>query len=46
MEGMGLGLSIAREIIMAHGGEISLQSTPGAGSRFTLQIPIEVLHET
>jgi two-component system sensor histidine kinase BaeS len=45
VEGMGLGLSIAREIIMAHGGEINLQSSPGAGSRFTLQIPIEVLHE-
>ncbi len=43
VEGMGLGLSIAREIIAAHGGEIKLESEPGSGSRFTLQIPVEVL---
>jgi len=41
VEGMGLGLSIAREIIQAHGGEIKLESTPGAGSRFILQVPME-----
>jgi two-component system sensor histidine kinase BaeS len=41
VEGMGLGLSIAREIILAHGGEIKLESTPGAGSRFTLHIPVD-----
>jgi signal transduction histidine kinase len=43
VEGMGLGLSIAREIIVAHGGEIKLESSPGTGSRFTLQIPVDVL---
>ena len=41
VEGMGLGLSIAREIVAAHGGEIQVDSTPGAGSRFLLQIPID-----
>jgi signal transduction histidine kinase len=42
---MGLGLSIAREIILAHGGEIKLESTPGAGSRFILQMPVEIQSE-
>lgn len=45
VEGMGLGLSIAREIIAAHGGEIKLESTPGAGSRFILQLPVDVQSE-
>lgn len=40
VEGMGLGLNIAREIILAHGGEIRLESGPGAGSRFIMQIPV------
>ena len=41
VEGMGLGLSIAREIILAHGGEIKLESTPGMGSRFILEMPVD-----
>jgi two-component system sensor histidine kinase BaeS len=45
VQGMGLGLSIARDIITAHGGEIGLQSMPGSGSRFTLRMPIEVPNE-
>ena len=45
VEGMGLGLSIARDIIMAHGGEIKVESTPGTGSRFIMQIPVEIQHE-
>ena len=43
VEGMGLGLSIARDIISAHGGEIKVTSPPGGGSTFILQIPVEVL---
>jgi signal transduction histidine kinase len=39
VEGMGLGLSIANDIIAAHGGEIKLETTPGRGSQFTLRIP-------
>src|SRR5215212_130609 len=42
VEGMGLGLSIAREILVAHGGDISLESTPSAGSRFILQLPVNI----
>lgn len=37
--GAGLGLSIARQIAEAHGGEIEAKSKPGKGSTFTLRIP-------
>lgn len=38
-EGMGLGLSIARDLVRAHGGELRLASKPGEGSRFVIEIP-------
>ena len=38
-QGMGLGLSIAQDLIVAHGGEIHLESQPGKGSKFTISIP-------
>jgi len=38
-DGVGLGLSIARQIARAHGGEIEVKSEPGEGSTFILRIP-------
>ena len=37
--GLGLGLFISRQIISRHGGQISVTSTPGSGSRFVVEIP-------
>ena len=39
-QGVGLGLSIATDIVQAHGGAITLESSPGHGARFTLTIPL------
>jgi two-component system phosphate regulon sensor histidine kinase PhoR len=37
--GVGLGLSIVEAIARAHGGTVSVASTPGAGSTFALRLP-------
>jgi signal transduction histidine kinase len=37
--GLGLGLSLVRAIVAAHGGRVDVRSTPGAGSTFELRLP-------
>jgi len=40
-EGTGLGLALARGIIEGHGGAISVESRPGEGARFLIDLPVE-----
>jgi signal transduction histidine kinase len=39
-QGTGLGLSLSYDIIKAHGGELTVETTPGEGSRFIIGIPV------
>ena len=39
-EGTGLGLYLCRNIVMEHGGEILLESSPGKGAIFRVQLPV------
>jgi two-component system phosphate regulon sensor histidine kinase PhoR len=52
-QGTGLGLAIVEHTMRGHGGSVSVDSTPGVGSQFTLHFPIDgtltdedVRHET
>src|SRR5436190_9620636 len=38
--GTGLGLAIVRHVVQAHGGEVTVTSSEGEGSTFTIQVPI------
>jgi signal transduction histidine kinase len=39
-KGSGLGLSLVRHIVQAHGGEVQVDSAPGRGSKFTISLPV------
>jgi two-component system sensor kinase FixL len=45
-QGMGVGLSISRTIIEAHGGTISVRANPGGGTIFTLTLPAVAQEES
>jgi signal transduction histidine kinase len=38
--GSGVGLTLVRHVAEAHGGRVTVESRPGAGSRFTLRLPL------
>jgi signal transduction histidine kinase len=40
--GTGIGLTLAKEIVEAHGGQVFVESAPGKGSTFTLRLPVRV----
>jgi signal transduction histidine kinase len=39
-QGVGIGLSIVKHIVEAHGGRVWVESEPGKGSRFVLELPM------
>ncbi len=41
IKGSGIGLSLVKQIIEAHGGKVTVKSTPGIGSVFTLHLPVD-----
>ena len=43
--GSGLGLSITKNLVELFGGEISVQSTEGMGSVFTVRLPVQIVQE-
>ncbi|RBY88747.1 SpoIIE family protein phosphatase [Blastococcus sp. TF02A-26] len=43
-EGSGIGLAMVRELVGLHGGTVTAQSSPGAGTTFTVTLPVGTAH--
>jgi two-component system, cell cycle sensor histidine kinase and response regulator CckA len=44
-EGTGLGLSVVYSIVRRHGGNVTVESTPGSGTSFNIYLPMPQIHE-
>ena len=45
-QGVGIGLTLTKELVEKHGGELSVKSELGTGTCFTVQLPIKQAHRT
>ena len=46
LPGLGLGLYVVRQIVLVHGGDIHVESNPGQGTSFLIDLPLEPLEAT